>query len=202
MRRPPPRLDAVIDPAPRSDPRPEVYISVDIEAAGPHPRDYSILSIGACLVDDPETAFYVEFQPESDAFVERALQVSGLDMAELARDGVEPAEAMRRFADWVAAASPAGTPVFVAFNAPFDWMFVEDAFQRHLGVNPFGHSALDVKAYHMGLTGGTWARTSMRDLSPRYLGGRQLTHNALGDARDQAELFRALLAEAHDRHRP
>jgi len=186
-----------------TEPRPEVYISVDLETAGPHPREYSILSIGACLVDDPDAAFYVELQPESAAVVEGALQISGLDMAALARDGVAPAEAMRRFGDWVARVVPEGSvPVFVAFNAPFDWMFVEDAFQRHLGRNPFGHSALDVKAYHMGLTGGTWARTSMRELSPRYLGGRPLTHNALGDARDQAELFRALRAEARERPRP
>jgi ribonuclease T len=68
-----------------------------------------------------------------------------------------------------------------------------------VGRNPFGHAALDVKAYYMGVSGETWARTSMRYLSPRYLGGRQLTHNALGDARDQAELFRALLAEGRGR---
>lgn len=182
------------------EPRPEVYISVDIEAAGPHPREYAILSIGACVVDAPETSFYLELKPETDAVDEAALAVSGLSMAELARDGVEAGEAMRRFADWVEAVVPAGSaPVFVAFNAPFDWMFVEDAFQRHLGRNPFGHSALDVKAYYMGMTGETWAATSMRHLSPRYLGGRFLTHNALGDAKDQAEMFRKMMAEARSR---
>jgi hypothetical protein len=86
--------------------------------------------------------------------------------------------------------------VFLAFNAPFDWMFVEDYFRRFLGRNPFGYSALDMKAYYMGMAGVAWARTSMRYLSPRYLGGSHLSHNALGDARDQAELFRAMLAEA------
>ena len=93
---------------------------------------------------------------------------------------------------------PTGSkPVFTAFNAVFDWMFVDDYFQRHLGRNPFGTSALDVKAYYMGQAGVTWARTSMRYLSPLYLSGRQLTHNALADARDQAELFRALQAKTH-----
>jgi hypothetical protein len=48
----------------------------------------------------------------------------------------------------------------------------------------------------MGLAGVSWAETSMRFLSPRYLGGRYLSHNALSDARDQAELFGILLAEA------
>lgn len=181
----------------------EVFISVDIEAAGPNPRDYAMLSIGACRVDEPQSSFYIELRPETAGVDERALAVSGLSMEALARDGVESAEAMRRFAAWVDSVTPeGGLPVFVAFNAPFDWMFVEDYFQRHLGRNPFGHSALDVKAYYMGMAGATWAATSMRYLSPRYLGGRQLTHNALGDAKDQAEMFRMMTAEARERARP
>jgi hypothetical protein len=74
-------------------------------------------------------------------------------------------------------------------------MFVDTYFQRYIGRNPFGHSALDIKAYAMGLTGSSWAETSMRMLAPKYLDGRPLTHHALGDARQQAELFRALIAE-------
>ena len=117
-------------------------------------------------------------------------------METLAAEGVEPGRrdaAVRRLGAEVA---PAGTaPIFVGFNAVFDWMFVDDYFQRFLGRNPFGHSALDIKAYYMGHAGGTWAQTSMRFLSPLYLGGVHLTHNALGDARDQAELFRSMKAE-------
>ncbi len=86
-------------------------------------------------------------------------------------------------------------PVFVGFNAPFDWMFIDDYFQRLLGRNPFGHTAIDIKSYGLGVLGGTWSQTSMRHLSPRFLDGRKLAHNALGDAQDQAELFRAIRAE-------
>ena len=117
--------------------RPEVYVSVDIEAAGPTPRSYSMLSIGACLVDRPEEGFYVELKPDSDDVVEAALAVSGLSMAELAEHGTDPAEAMRSFADWLASVVPPGSkPVFAAFNAVFDWMFVDDYFQRYLGQQP------------------------------------------------------------------
>ena len=38
----------------------EVYISVDIEAAGPVPGEYSMLSIGATVVGDLEAWFYAE----------------------------------------------------------------------------------------------------------------------------------------------
>lgn len=180
---------------------PEIYISVDVETAGPNPNQYSMISIGACLVDDLEKAFYVELKPLSEAFLESSLAVSGLSMETLAAEGVEPAEAMQQFADWVAEVAPAGTaPVFVGFNAVFDWMFVDDYFQRFFHRNPFGHSALDIKSYYLGMAGGTWGGTSMRFLSPLYLGGVHLSHNALGDARDQAVLFRSIKAEVDARH--
>jgi len=88
----------------------------------------------------------------------------------------------------------------VALNATFDWMFVNDYFHRFLQRNPFGHSALDIKAFYMGLAGVNWAQTSMKALAARYLSGRKLTHNALQDARDQGEVFRHILAEARARH--
>ena len=180
--------------------RPEVYVSVDIEAAGPTPRAYSMLSIGACLVDRPEEGFYVELKPESVDVVESALAVSGLSMDELAAHGTDPAEAMQSFADWLTSVVPADSRVvFTAFNAPFDWMFVDDYFQRYLGRNPFGHTALDIKAYSMGMLDSTWGATSLKVLSPKYLTGRPLAHNALADAQDQAELFRALRKENADR---
>ena len=174
----------------------ECLVSVDVETAGGSPSTYSMLSVGACLVDDPETTFYVELKPERPAFVPEALAVSHLAMDILAVMGEEPAEAMQRFGDWLEDVVPAGQrPVFVGFNAPFDWMFVDDCFARHLGRNPFGHSALDIEAFAMGRLGSTWAETSMRELSPRYLSGGPLAHHALSDAQDQAALFRALRAE-------
>lgn len=184
----------------RSDPLPEVFISVDVETAGPNPSQYSMLSIGACLIDQPERGFYIELKPVHEAITSEALAIGGLTIDHLAANGTEPGVAMARFAEWIAAEVPTGSvPVFVGFNAGFDWMFVCDYFQRFLGRNPFGHSSLDVKSYFHGMAGGSWAQTSLRHLSPRYLGGRKLSHNALGDAQDQAELFRAIRADAASR---
>ena len=176
---------------------PEAYVSVDIETAGPNPSHYSLLSIGACLVADPQRTFYVELQPVNGNSVATALAVHGLALEELAERGLPPAEAMTRFEDWLAAEVPADhQPVFVAFNAAFDWMFVNDYFFRYLGRNPFGHAALDLKAFYMALMGVCWSETSMRYVAARYLGGRQLAHHALQDAQDQAALFQRMLAEA------
>lgn len=175
---------------------PEAYISIDVETAGPNPSQYSLLSIGACTISELQSTFYVELKPVNDLFKLEALEVSQFSLAYLEEHGLEPVEAMTRFEAWLKAeVPPEQRPVFVAFNAPFDWMFVNDYFHRYLGHNPFGVSALDVKSFYMGLAGVSWAKTSMRYVGPRYLGDRQLSHHALRDAMDQAEIFQKMLAE-------
>jgi len=179
----------------------ERYISIDVETAGPLPREYSLLAIGAVTVFEPIQSIYLELQPVNDNFTEEALRISGLSLEELKRGGLLPAEAMSRFAAWITEVTPAGhEPVFVAFNAPFDWMFVNDYFHNYLGHNPFGHKALDVKAFYMGLRGSCWHETSMNAVTRHYIGERALTHHALQDAIDQAEIFRLMLAEAKARN--
>ena len=172
----------------------EIFISVDVETAGPIPADFALLSIGACLVEDPSTTFYIELQPDRDEFSREAMQIHGLKIEDLKQNGKPAGEAMQAFADWVESISSENRrPVFVALNAPFDWMFVNDYFHRYLGRNPFGHSALDMKAYYMGQTGVDWGQTSMQYMSRHFLDERHLSHNALADAQDQAEIFRMIL---------
>lgn len=172
----------------------ECWISVDVETAGPHPSGYSLLAIGACRYDDPGSGFYRELAPVTSDAEASALAISGLHLDDLARTGVAPEVAMRAFAEWLEEIVPAGRrPVFVGFNAGFDWMFVCDYFHRYLGHNPFGHAAIDIKSVAMGALGTTWPETSLRALSARLLDGRTLSHDALQDARDQAALLRALI---------
>ncbi|RJP54968.1 MAG: 3'-5' exonuclease [Anaerolineaceae bacterium] len=173
----------------------EIYISVDVETAGPNPGTYSLLSIGACLVFEPAQRFYVELQPVHDAAAAESLQVSGLSVEALKSRGQPPVEAMKRFAEWVEKVAADGQPVFVALNAPFDWMFIADYFHRFLGQNPFGHKALDMKAYFMGLRGIEWEQTGFDDITEHYQIEHRLNHNALEDAVMQAALFRKMLEE-------
>jgi DNA polymerase III epsilon subunit-like protein len=173
----------------------EVLISVDVETAGPYPGRYSLLSIGACCVTDPTLTFYAELQPLSFDALPDALAISGLQLEVLAQRGVPPPEAMLNFAAWVQTIADGAHPVFVGFNAPFDWMFINDYFHRYLGYNPFGHNALDIKSYFAGRTGAAWSETSLRHVTARYGGDPTLSHNALADAIDQASLMAAMLAE-------
>jgi DNA polymerase III epsilon subunit-like protein len=175
----------------------DFYISVDVETAGPNPSQYSLLAIGACTVSNLLQTFYTELKPVNDAMDPQAQSIHGMSIESLNTYGRSPEIAMASFADWLNQVTPdSAKPVFVAFNAPFDWMFVCDYFHRYLGRNPFGHAALDIKALYMGTTGASWSRTSLKLISERLLDGQAISHNALEDAILQGEIFQRLLASA------
>ena len=167
-------------------------VSVDVETAGPNPADYALLSIGACTMTDPRAEFYVELKPTSMRAEANAIEIHQLDLLKLSRTGEPPARAMQLLADWLAEViNTEKQPLFLGFNAPFDWMFVCDYFHRFLGHNPFGHSALDVKSFLMGFSRVEWKGTSMASVSTI-----PLRHNALEDACDQAKLFKRIVMES------
>jgi DNA polymerase III epsilon subunit-like protein len=176
----------------------EVFICVDVESAGPIPPDYSLLSIGACTIFGAQSSFYIELQPVNAQFTPEAAKVHKLSFERLTVEGVPPAAAMQRFEAWLADQSaPPKQPIFVAFNAAFDWMFINYYFIHYLGHNPFGHAALDIKAFYMGQAGVPWSETSWRYINPQLAEATLLTHHALQDALDQAALFKKLLARTH-----
>jgi DNA polymerase III epsilon subunit-like protein len=181
--------------------RREVLISVDIEASGPTPSVGSMLSIGACLVDDPEVAIYLELKPMPDQpWDDQAARVHGLEKKHLEEFGLEPQDAMRQFDTWVTTAADGAWPVFVGFNAPFDWMFVADYFWRYVGRNPFGISALDLKSYYMALVAtDSWEETRRVNIDKKLNLEPDHSHQALEDARGQAALARELFKRAKPR---
>ena len=172
----------------------EVFISVDIEASGPIPGQYSMLSIGACDAYRPDVAFSCLLKPTSDNAVPEALAVTGLSLVKLREDGLSPEVAMSRFASWVVEVCGDGTPIFVGLNAPFDWSFVNYYFIHYIGMNPFGISAVDLKAIFMGAHQCSWKETRSSNMKVVTGATGQGNHDALTDARYQAELFRLIRA--------
>jgi DNA polymerase III epsilon subunit-like protein len=172
----------------------EVFVSVDVETSGPIPGEYSLLSLGACLVERPEIGFYTELKPTSRLVVPKALEVSGFSIEELERTGEQPEVALGRLSAWLTSQAQNGEqPVFVGLNAGFDWSFVNYYFHRYVGNNPFGFTALDIKSLYMGRFGGTWSRTRSSQMHQRLGLENTANHNALEDARAQARLFKAIL---------
>jgi DNA polymerase III epsilon subunit-like protein len=179
----------------------EIYISVDVEASGPFPPAYSMLSIGACVVGDRGASFYAELKPISEQVVVKAIKVVGKPLEHFIKCGREPKVVMAEFEEWVKSISGGQTPVFVGFNAAFDWAFVNWYFYTYLGRTPFGIAPLDIKAYFMGLKGVEWEDTRSSRIPEMFKGPAAQTHNALDDARSQAQMFERMLRHAQERQK-
>ncbi|MBI4095655.1 MAG: 3'-5' exoribonuclease [DPANN group archaeon] len=167
----------------------EIYMSVDVETAGSIPGKFSMLSIGACLIDDTTKTFYAEIKP-TNKYIQIGVPNFVRDLfLKVERSGLKPRIAMSAFEDWIRLHANGGRPVFVGFNATFDWQFTNYYFVKFLGRNPFGISGLDIKAYYMGKFGTSWSETSKSRIPDFLKSNKRHTHNALDDAIEQAELF-------------
>ncbi len=192
------------------------YISVDVEASGPVPGKYSMLSVGACLVDDVNVQFYRELKPISFEFVLEAIKVGskGLHCLKsysgelfdkslnpesknfdpnyvlniLDKEGVFPKDAMSDFEVWIKKNTKGDKPIIAATPILFDGMYISWYFNSFLGRNPFGFSGEDMNSFTRGLNKNIDA--SIKQLNMRT---GELPHNALEDAVQQAKEFKYLL---------
>lgn len=186
--------------------KPSRYISVDIEADGPIPGPYSMISLGAAVAgvqdaegftpaDPEEGTFYRELRPISEEFVPEALAVSGLDRDRLEREGSEPAVALAEFSNWVREVSAGAQPVMCGYPASYDWTFLYWYLIRFTGASPFGHSGcLDMKTLYATKAGLPLRAVAKGTMPRELLSRRRHTHHALDDAIEQAELFANLMA--------
>lgn len=176
---------------------PELYIATDVEADGPIPGPYSMISLGMAVAGRPDLVFYTELKPISDEFVPEALAVSGLDRERLIREAPTPADAMNAAAKWIHGLRKIGRPVFLAAPAVWDGMFVHWYFVRFTGKSPFGAtgSGVDLRSYWMGKTGCEWVQTRKSTIKHALgLTGLPHTHHAGEDAAELAAVFAGVLA--------
>ncbi|MEE8233918.1 MAG: exonuclease, partial [Gammaproteobacteria bacterium] len=98
-------------------------IIVDIEADGPVPGLYSMVSFGAVILsEDLDKTFYGQCRPLPDAdWIATSLEVSGHSREEVLTFP-DPADTMREFAEWIEA-NTKGRPIFWADNNGFDFAF-------------------------------------------------------------------------------
>jgi hypothetical protein len=178
----------------------ETYVSTDIETDGPIPGPNSMLSFASAAYradkqliatftanlellpgasGEPRTMAWWKEQPEAWAATRTNLEA--------------PQAAMPRYLAWVKGLP--GRPVFVAYPAGFDFLFVYWYLIRFAGESPFSFSALDIKTYAMALLGCDYRAAVKRNMPKRWFDPHKHTHVALNDAIEQGALFCNMLAE-------
>jgi len=155
------------------------YVMVDIEADGPIPSDYSMICLGAVVVEEKlDKRFYSQLKPISEQWIPDALIVSGFSRKQTLEFD-DPKGVMDRFNLWIKT-NCTGRPMFISDNNGFDWQFVNYYFHHFLGNNPFGHSSTNLCSLYKGL---------VKDISKnfKHLRNTVHTHNPLDDAVGNAE---------------
>lgn len=163
------------------------FVMVDIEADGPIPGDYSMISFGAVIVEPAlNRTFYGRLRPISEKWMPEALAVSGHTREETLQF---PAAAlvMPEFRDWLRLNVKA-QPRFISDNNGFDWQFINWYFHHFLGANPFGFSSANLGSFYKGV---------VRDFFQNFKHLRQTrhTHHPVDDAKGNAEAFLAILQQ-------
>lgn len=155
------------------------YIVVDIEADGPVPHLYSMVSFGAVIVESSlSKTFYGEIKPVSDIWIPEALAISGFSREQHLTFN-EPRDVMEDFADWIKQNS-VGRPIFISDNLAFDWQWINYYFHRYTGNNPFGFSGRRIGDLYCGMVKDTFARW-------KHLRKTSHDHNPVNDAKGNAE---------------
>ena len=179
---------------------PEIYVSTDVETDGPIPGLHSLLSFASAAyrpnktlvstfsanlhtlpgaIGHPDTMAWWQTQPEAWAAARSDLQ--------------DPAVALPAYVAWVKALP--GSPVFVAYPAGFDFLFIYWYLIRFAGESPFSFSALDIKTYAMAMLKKEYRQSSKRNLPAHWFDPLPHTHRALDDAIEQGALFCNMLRE-------
>ena len=180
---------------------PEIYVSTDVETDGPIPGPHSMLSFGSAAFLADKTLIGT-FSANLETLPGATEHPATMDWwtrhpdawAASRADREAPETVMPRYASWLK--SLPGSPVFVAYPAAFDFMFVAWYLVRFTGENPFSHSALDLKTFSMALLKKDYRGSGKGDMPARWFDDdRPHTHRAIDDAIEQGALFCNMLAE-------
>jgi len=172
----------------------ETYVSTDVESDGPIPGPFSMLSMAsAAYTGDKQllSVFSANLETLPGAGVHpKTMQwwATQPEAWQACRTNLEPPEqAMMRYVAWLK--DLPGKPVFVAYPAGFDFLFIYWYLIRFTGESPFSHSALDIKSYAMAVLKTDYRESIKRNMPRSWFDDLPHTHVALDDAIGQGALF-------------
>ncbi|MBI2595506.1 3'-5' exoribonuclease [Candidatus Daviesbacteria bacterium] len=171
---------------------PQLYVDVDVEADGIAGYG-SMLSIGA--QSPTGEAFYSEIKPLFEEFIpgnRKFCEDHNLSHERLLLEASDYQSVMGNFYKWIEGLKKADigkSAVFTAFNAAYDWAFIDLYFTKAGFENPFGIAPFDLKSLALPLTGNwDWKMTSKSRLPSIIIPDGDFTHHALEDAQYQQKL--------------
>ncbi|NLE00875.1 MAG: exonuclease [Fibrobacter sp.] len=158
------------------------WVSVDVEADGPVPGDYSMVMFGAVIVKPGlEKIFRARLRPISERWSSSSLAVCGFSRDETYSFDM-PSKVMAGFREWLY--SEGGKHLFFVSDNGFDWQYINWYFHHFLGENPFGYSTTNIRSLYAGV---------VKDVYRRYRSNRKRkVHDPVEDALYNAEMLMKL----------
>jgi DNA polymerase III epsilon subunit-like protein len=165
-----------------------VNLIVDVEADGPAVGLYSMVSMGLVDLDNFDRTFYSTVAPiEGASWKPDALAVSGFTREEhLSFE--DPLTVTRKLVEWTNNNYGDERIVLWSDNIAFDWQWLNYYCYKYQFYSPFGHSGRRIGDFAAGLN-----RKIKDQSSWKKLRGTKHTHNALDDAKGNAEALKKLL---------
>ena len=183
----------------------QIYVIVDIEADGPTPELFSMLSIGAVATTKNEEVarFYRKILPLENAGQNANTmnwwKTQPDAWTEVTTDAENPEKVMTDFHNWLKEFGK--NPVFVAHPIAFDYTFVSWYLYKFVGKNLFTDNkddpkTLDLKSFISAKYGKTLDDSAVGNLSEDLLEGSPAhSHKAIDDAIGYASVLRNILKD-------
>lgn len=175
----------------------ETFFSIDIEADGPYPGDYSMLSFAAVAFDEFGTilgSFETNLAPlvgagQSPKTMKDFWAKQPMAWEYCTRNPQHPEVGMKQFIAWVNRL-PGDLKTAVCMPAGFDFMFMYWYMKKFAGESPFSFSCIDMKTYCMAFRRKAYRYSGKNSWPGRWF-DRSLphTHRAIDDALEQGVSF-------------
>ena len=179
--------------------KPTVYLSIDIEADGPIPGNYSMLSLGGALFTDSGelvSTFSANLKQLNGAWQDPDTMQFWADnheaYAEATKDPQDIYDSMEKFSMWIDEHVPMDTSVtLIGYPIAYDFMWVYWYYWEYLGKMPrFSFSGLDIKTYAAATLKSDYKHTTKRNWPKAWRQSETVhAHVAETDAIEQGEMF-------------
>lgn len=160
-----------------------MWIMVDVESDGPMPGDYSMISLGAVVVErNPADTFLMNIKPISDKWLPEALAISGYTRAQTL-NFKDPLSSMGLFNIWLndlIKKKKDNRLMLISDNNGYDAAFINFYFWKFLNKNPFGHSSTNLGSLYKGCVKSMYKNF-------KHLRRTKHTHNPIDDAMGNVE---------------